>query len=163
MARPRDPEDWTRDLSGARPVEQRVAATLRRHPQVRRFSDFTEETELDFEFERLPVPIGGRSYPSEGPAGPLGRHPDPSADAWRRSSKRATGPPSAILIESERELTLLLIMLIVLVLVRLRLSERQVPHWGTGLGGVLLIILLILPLTGSVVPSAATTGAAGVV
>lgn len=50
-------EDWTRDLSGARPVEQRVAATLRRHPEVRRFSDFTEETELDFEFEfeRLPV------------------------------------------------------------------------------------------------------------
>lgn len=50
MARARRPSDWGRDLAGARPIERMVCEALRRHPEVSRLSDFTEEMELDFEF-----------------------------------------------------------------------------------------------------------------
>ena len=51
MARAREPEDWERDLAGAKPTEADVAQALKRHPAVSHLADFTSETDAaDFSF-----------------------------------------------------------------------------------------------------------------
>jgi ATP-dependent Lhr-like helicase len=68
VTRAREPSDWAHDLAGARPLERRVFAALRQHPEVSRLSDFTSEMELDFEFRfegeqvRLEVKEKGQPY-----------------------------------------------------------------------------------------------------
>ncbi|MDP9074079.1 MAG: hypothetical protein M3N98_07885 [Actinomycetota bacterium] len=51
MARPRRPEDWDRDLAGARAVEQRVGASLAADARVGDLEDHTAAFDrLDFSF-----------------------------------------------------------------------------------------------------------------
>lgn len=83
MSRPRRPDDWGRDLDGARGVEEQVRVALDAHPSISHVSDFTAEMDaLDFEFrfERATVRVDVKAKWSRSSAELAAEWPDVPAD-----------------------------------------------------------------------------------